>query len=100
MSGAEQSRDDRDGYGSSDLPAGLSQPAQRALRHAGLTTLDEVSRWTTAELSRLHGIGPRAIATLNHALIQRGLPPLDGPTPAETSSPASQPLRTLGALEG
>jgi hypothetical protein len=67
-----------DGHGSSDLPAGLSQPAQRALRRAGLTTLEEVSLWTTVELSRLHGIGPRAIQALEDALNQRGLPPLDG----------------------
>lgn len=76
MSDAELSPDV---HGSSDLPAGLSQPARRALQHAGLTTLNEVSRWTAADLTQLHGIGPKAIRTLNEALTQRGLPPLDSP---------------------
>lgn len=58
MSDAELSPD---GHGSSDLPSGLSQPARRALRHAGLTTLDEVALRTTADLTQLHGIGPKAI---------------------------------------
>jgi hypothetical protein len=85
MGGSDQPRGidpelNEEGQGGSDLPAGLSQPAQRALRGAGLTTLDEISRWTTAELGRLHGIGPRAIQTLKDALKERGLPALDGPT--------------------
>lgn len=54
MSDAELSPDV---HGSSDLPAGLSQPARRALQHAGLTTLNEVSRWTATDLTQLHGIG-------------------------------------------
>lgn len=61
----------------SDLPAGLSQPARRALRNAGLSTLDEVSRWTISDLSQLHGIGPKAIRILDEALTQQGRPPLD-----------------------
>lgn len=76
MSNSELTGDDH----GSDLPAGLRQPALRALRGAGLTTLNEVSLWTTSGLSQLHGIDPRAMHTLQEALNQRGLPPLDGPS--------------------
>jgi hypothetical protein len=56
-----------------DLPPGLAQPAVRALQAAGCSQLDDVARLSEAELRQLHGIGPRAIATLCTALAERGL---------------------------
>jgi hypothetical protein len=55
-----------------DLPK-LASPAQRALAGAGITRLDQLSRMSEAELSRLHGIGPNAIKTLRLALQEKGL---------------------------
>lgn len=57
----------------SDLPAKLSQPAQRALAGAGIARLEDVARWTEADLLALHGIGPKALNQLRGALAARGL---------------------------
>lgn len=54
-----------------DLPAGLAQPALRALAGAGLTSLDRLTRVSEAELSALHGMGPRAIGIIKAALESR-----------------------------
>jgi hypothetical protein len=57
----------------SDLPAKLSQPAQRALAAAGYQRLEQLSGITEAELGRLHGIGPNALDQLRSALKEKGL---------------------------
>ncbi len=65
-----KTREDRPQEG--DLPR-LAQPAQRALAAAGIHWLDQLSAFTEAEIGRLHGIGPNALATLRRALADRGL---------------------------
>ena len=55
-----------------DLPAGLAQPAIRALSGAGYTRLDQLTRVKEAELLKLHGMGPKAIALIRGALKARG----------------------------
>ncbi|QNS04627.1 MmcQ/YjbR family DNA-binding protein [Streptomyces xanthii] len=57
----------------SDLPTGIGRPATRALHGAGLRTLAEVAGLTEAELSALHGVGPKAVRILTEALAGRGL---------------------------
>jgi predicted flap endonuclease-1-like 5' DNA nuclease len=57
----------------SELPAGLSQPAQRALAGAGITHLEQLTTISEAELKRLHGIGPKTITQLRGALQNQGL---------------------------
>ena len=47
-----------------DLPAGLSQPAQRALAGAGISQLQQLSSFREGEIKQLHGIGPKAIRQL------------------------------------
>jgi hypothetical protein len=54
------------------LPA-LGAPATRALRAAGLTTLEAVAAVPEAELAALHGVGPIALAKLREALAGAGL---------------------------
>ncbi len=56
-----------------DLPAELAAPAQRALAGAGITSLEEVARWTEADLLALHGVGPKTIRQLRPALEAKGL---------------------------
>ena len=56
-----------------DLPAGLSQPALRALAGAGIRDLAQLSKFSEAEISRLHGIGPNALEKLRLALAGKNL---------------------------
>jgi len=51
----------------SDLPK-LAAPAQRALASAGIQQLRQLSKFSEAEINRLHGIGPNAINRLRSAL--------------------------------
>jgi hypothetical protein len=57
----------------SDLPAKLSQPAQRALAGAGIKSLKQLTRFSEAEIKKLHGIGPNAMKQLHEALAAKGL---------------------------
>lgn len=56
----------------SDLPK-ISAPAQRALRSAGITTLQQLTAITKDELLQLHGMGPNALGKLLEALNANGL---------------------------
>jgi predicted flap endonuclease-1-like 5' DNA nuclease len=56
-----------------DFPAGLSQPALRALNNAGITQLEQLARFSEKEIKELHGIGPNAVSLLSKALSDRGL---------------------------
>ena len=51
----------------------LAAPARRALSAAGYTRLDQLAQASEADLEKLHGIGPTAIAALHDALHERGL---------------------------
>jgi len=57
----------------SDLPAKLSQPAQRALARAGIQNLKQLAKFSEAEIKQLHGIGPNAMEQLRVALAAKGL---------------------------
>jgi predicted RecB family nuclease len=57
----------------SNLPPGLSRPAQRALTNAGYRRLEQLARVSEAEVEELHGVGPKALAQLQHALVANGL---------------------------
>ena len=65
---ADQKRDEPE----LDLPAGLSQPALRALIAAGYTRLDQFTAIKEADLRKLHGVGPKAIESIRNALKARG----------------------------
>lgn len=62
----------------SDLPTGLSRPAQRALAGAGYSRLEQFARVSEAEVLRLHGMGPKALEMIRCALDARGLSFVDG----------------------
>ena len=57
----------------SDLPAKLSQPAQRALAGAGVKNLKQLSKFSESEIKKLHGMGPNGIHQLRVALAAKGL---------------------------
>ena len=54
-----------------DLPTALGKPALRALAGAGYTHLDQLADLDSAELGRLHGVGPKALRLLAKALAAR-----------------------------
>jgi hypothetical protein len=55
------------------LPRSIGAPATRALREAGLTSLEALVSVTEQELAAMHGVGPIAIARLGEALDDAGL---------------------------
>ena len=57
----------------SDLPVGLAAPAQRALAAAGITRLEQLTRFSEADLMQMHGIGPKALELLRQTLAAKGL---------------------------
>jgi DNA-directed RNA polymerase alpha subunit len=54
------------------FPAGMSGPSLRALANAGIRSMDDVTRWTEADLAALHGMGPKALAVLREELERTG----------------------------
>ena len=56
----------------SELPASFAAPARRALAAAGYTRLTQLSEVSEVELLKLHGMGPKALEQLRHALAAKG----------------------------
>ena len=56
----------------SAFPKGVSKPALRALASVGVTRLDQLTRFTEAELLALHGMGPKAIRIIKAELLTKG----------------------------
>jgi hypothetical protein len=52
---------------------GLSQPARRALRAAGILTPRDLARFSRRELMALHGFGPKALDALHEELLRQGV---------------------------
>ena len=50
----------------------IASPAQRALASIGITRLSQLTRVSKAELSELHGMGPKALGVLEKALADQG----------------------------
>jgi hypothetical protein len=55
------------------FPKGVAKPAIRALASAGVTDVEQLTRFTEAQLLELHGMGPTALAALKKELHARGL---------------------------
>ena len=49
-------------------PSGQARPVRQALAAAGYVTLEQLTQVTEADLARMHGIGPKAIAQVRDAL--------------------------------
>lgn len=55
-----------------DFP-NIGSPATRALQHAGYTQLKQLTKLSEAQLSQLHGVGPKAVRILKETLKANGL---------------------------
>lgn len=55
------------------LPRAIGAPATRALEGAGYRDLRQLAGVPAAELKKLHGMGPKALALLEKALEEQGL---------------------------
>ena len=55
-----------------DFPK-IGRPATQALASAGIQTLEQLTRFSEAEILKLHGMGPKAFGLLRQALAERGL---------------------------
>ena len=51
----------------------IGQPALRALKGAGVTSLEQLTVWRAVDLDALHGMGPKGVRLLAEALAQAGL---------------------------
>jgi hypothetical protein len=52
---------------------GIGAPATPALIAAGYTMIEQLANVPIAELSRLHGVGPKALNRLQESLAEKGL---------------------------
>ena len=57
----------------SNLPLELSQPARRALVGPGYLRLEQLAEISEKEIKQLHGLGPKTLVQLRHALENLGL---------------------------
>ncbi|MED4074565.1 RNA polymerase alpha subunit C-terminal domain-containing protein [Priestia endophytica] len=64
----EQERKPADGFLSK-----LSAPARRVLENNGITTLQQLSKFSEKEILQFHGIGPASLPKLKAALKEEGL---------------------------
>lgn len=51
----------------------ISAPARRALENKGITTLQDLSKFSEDDILKLHGMGPGSIPKLRSALENEGL---------------------------
>lgn len=51
----------------------IGRPAAAALEVVGVTTLEQITEWTTKDLLAIHGVGPKAVRLLGEALDEAGL---------------------------
>lgn len=56
----------------------IGNPARRALEAEGITTLNELARYSEREILKLHGIGPSSLPKLKKELMEAGLSFKDG----------------------
>jgi uncharacterized protein YdhG (YjbR/CyaY superfamily) len=56
-----------------DFPQAIGNPARSALQVAGFSKLKQLTEVTEAEISNLHGVGPKALRILRETLEAEGL---------------------------
>lgn len=63
----------QDGAEATEFPPGLGKVARRELALNGFTRYEQLTKVTSAELLKIHGVGPKAIRILDEELTARGL---------------------------
>lgn len=51
----------------------LGAPARRALERIGISTPEDLARYSQSEIMKLHGMGPASLPKLKAALAEKGL---------------------------
>lgn len=51
----------------------LGKPANRALKNAGIESIDQLTSYSEKDLLTLHGFGPKALGILKIVLQENGL---------------------------
>lgn len=51
----------------------LAKPAQRAIQNEGITTIEQLSKYSEKEFSELHGIGKNAMSIIKQIMSEYGL---------------------------
>jgi DNA-directed RNA polymerase alpha subunit len=51
----------------------LGKPANRALKNAGIETVDQLTSYSEKDLLSLHGFGPKALGIIKIILQENGL---------------------------
>lgn len=51
----------------------LAKPAQRALTNAGITSLQQLAKYSEEKIALMHGIGPSALRVIKQELKKHGL---------------------------
>jgi DNA-directed RNA polymerase alpha subunit len=51
----------------------LAKPAQRAIQNEGITTLEQLSKYSEKEFLELHGIGKNTMLIVKQAMNDNGL---------------------------
>ena len=54
------------------FPPGVAKPAQRALAAIGVHSLEQLDGVSRARLAAMHGMGPKALAAIQAALLAQG----------------------------
>ncbi|EID77685.1 MULTISPECIES: hypothetical protein [Rhodococcus] len=62
-----------DTAGHTEFPASMGKVSRRELASHGYTRFDQLTTVTANELSKIHGVGPKAIRILEEELAERGL---------------------------
>ncbi|MDV7088545.1 helix-hairpin-helix domain-containing protein [Rhodococcus opacus] len=62
-----------DTAGQTEFPATMGKVSRRELASHGYTRFDQLTTVTAKELSKIHGVGPKAIRILEEELAERGL---------------------------
>ncbi len=50
----------------------LAKPAQRAIKNEGITTIEQLSKYSEKEFSELHGIGNNAMCIIKQTMSENG----------------------------
>ncbi len=83
------------------FPPKIGAPATRALATAGINDASHLTRWTTKDLSSLHGMGPKAVRLLEAHLHEAGLAFSNGDAriPSVTTDAAAESSAGANAVD-